>query len=236
MNGDNMENQMKIIKLINEIDNLVKDDYFFDEVYFENFEDQFQIFSQKLNQIFEDGLNEELLQMINQLKYKEIFRIPICKDYIQNKIRIEIEEYLNYHDQLYLNYDLIQKNIKDNYKLVLYLKDKSKVVKLIDMNEKVLLLMDGKYATKELIEKQLKKSDFVSKIFLGIYGTDNDIYRFSDFYKNVDEIDKILFEQVKNILIKDPTLFINASGLIKNNKEIQQLMISIDQKYQSYFS
>ncbi|MBD9085525.1 hypothetical protein EGP64_02530, partial [bacterium] len=78
-----MENQMKIIKLINEIDNLVKDDYFFDEVYFENFEDQFQIFSQKLNQIFEDGLNEELLQMINQLKYKEIFRIPICKDYIQ---------------------------------------------------------------------------------------------------------------------------------------------------------
>lgn len=90
MNGDNMENQIKIIKLINEIDNLVKDDYFFDEVYFENFEDQFQIFSQKLNQIFEDGLNEELLQMINQLKYKEIFRIPICEDYIQNKIRIEI--------------------------------------------------------------------------------------------------------------------------------------------------
>lgn len=165
MNGDNMENQMKIIKLINEIDNLLKDDYFFDEVYFENFEDQFQIFSQKLNQIFEDGLNEELLQIINQLKYKEIFRIPICKDYIQNKIRIEIEEYLNYHDQLYLNYDLIQKNIKDNYKLVLYLKDKSKVVKLIDMNEKVLLLMDGKYATKELIEKQLKKVILLVKYF-----------------------------------------------------------------------
>lgn len=230
-----MEDQSRMIKLINEIDNLVKDDYFFDEVYFQNFEDEFQIFSQKLNQIFEDGLNEELLQMINQLKYKEIFKIPICKDYIQNKIRIEIEEYLNSHDQLYLDYDLIQKNIKDNYKLALYLKDKSKIVKLIDMNEKVLLLMDGKYATKELIETWLKKSDFVSKIFLGIYGTDNDIYKFSDFYQNIDEIDRILFEQVKNILIKDPTQFINASNLIKNNKKIQQLMISIDQKYQSYF-
>ena len=86
-------------------------------------------------------------------------------EYIKNDIRIQIEKYLDDNSSLYLDYDFIKDNINNDYKLGQYIKDKSKLVDLVEYNEKVLLIMEGKYLTKELIETQILKSDFVRNIW-----------------------------------------------------------------------
>ena len=183
-----MDNQKIMIKLINEIDNIISDIYDLDDLLLPESVENLNEFSRKIDEILINGLNYELLQMINKLEYKDIFLVH-NGEFKNNKNRKIIEEYILNNDKLYLDYDLITENIKDNYKLVKYVKDKSKLCELVNLNEKVLLLLDGKYLTEELVENEINKSDFISKVFLGIYGSDNDLFKYSSYYKNIKNID-----------------------------------------------
>ena len=228
-----MDNQKIMIKLINEIDNIISDIYDLDDLLLPESVETLNEFSRKIDEILINGLNDELLQMINKLEYKDIFLVH-NGEFKNNKNRKVIEEYILNNDKLYLDYDLIKENIKDNYKLVKYVKDKSKLCELVNLNEMVLILLDGKYLTEELIENEINKSDFISKVFLGIYGSDNDLFKYSSYYKNIKNIDEILFEQLKDTLKSDPYKFIKSSDIIKQNKKIIELVTSIDSRLNSY--
>ena len=228
-----MDNQKIMIKLINEIDNIISDIYDLDDLLLPESVETLNEFSRKIDEILINGLNDGLLQMINKLEYKGIFLVH-NGEFKNNKNRKIIEEYILNNDKLYLDYDLIKENIKDNYKLVKYVKDKSKLFELVNLNEKVLLLLDGKYLTEELVENEINKSDFISKVFLGIYGSDNDLFKYSSYYKNINNIDEILFEQLKDTLKSDPYKFIKSSDIIKQNKKIIELVTSIDSRLNSY--
>lgn len=228
-----MDNQKIMIKLINEIDNIISDIYDLDDLLLPESVETLNEFSRKIDEILINGLNYELLQMINKLEYKDIFLVH-NGEFKNNKNRKIIEEYILNNDKLYLDYDLITENIKDNYKLVKYVKDKSKLCELVNLNEKVLLLLDGKYLTEELVENEINKSDFISKAFLGIYGSDNDLFKYSSYYKNIKNIDEILFEQLKDTLKSDPYKFIKSSDIIKQNKKIIELVTSIDSRLKAY--
>lgn len=228
-----MDNQKIMIKLINEIDNIISDIYDLDDLLLPESVENLNEFSRKIDEIFINGSNDELLQMINKLEYKDIFLVH-NGEFKNNKNRKIIEEYILNNDKLYLDYDLIKENIKDNYKLVKYVKDKSKLSELVNLNEMVLILLDGKYLTEELIENEINKSDFISKVFLGIYGSDNDLFKYSSYYKNIKNIDEILFEQLKDILKSDPYKFIKSSDIIKENKKIIELVTSIDSRLNAY--
>ena len=228
-----MDNQKIMIKLINEIDNIISDIYDLDDLLLPESVETLNEFSRKIDEILINGLNDKLLQMINILEYKGIFLVH-NGEFKNNKNRKIIEEYILNNDKLYLDYDLIRENIKDNYKLVKYVKDKSKLCELVNLNEMVLILLDGKYLTEELIENEINKSDFISKVFLGIYGSDNDLFKYSSYYKNIKNIDEILFEQLKDTLKSDPYKFIKSSDIIKQNKKIIELVTSIDSRLNSY--
>lgn len=228
-----MDNQKIMIKLINEIDNIISDIYDLDDLLLPESVETLNEFSRKIDEILINGLNDELLQMINKLEYKDIFLVH-NGEFKNNKNRKIIEEYILNNDKLYLDYDLIKENIKDNYKLVKYVKDKSKLCELVNLNEMVLILLDGKYLTEELIENEINKSDFISKVFLGIYGSDNDLFKYSSYYKNIKNIDEILFEQLKDTLKSDPYKFIKSSDIIKQNKKIIELVTSIDSRLKAY--
>lgn len=228
-----MDNQKIMIKLINEIDNIISDIYDLDDLLLPESVETLNEFSRKIDEILINGLNDELLQMINKLEYKDIFLVH-NGEFKNNKNRKIIEEYILNNDKLYLDYDLIKENIKDNYKLVKYVKDKSKLSELVNLNEMVLLLLDGKYLTEELVENEINKSDFISKAFLGIYGSDNDLFKYSSYYKNIKNIDEILFEQLKDTLKSDPYKFIKSSDIIKQNKKIIKLVTSIDSRLKAY--
>lgn len=228
-----MDNQKIMIKLINEIDNIISDIYDLDDLLLPESVENLNKFSRKIDEILINGLNDELLQMINKLEYKGIFLVH-NGEFNNNKNRKIIEEYILNNDKLYLDYDLIKENIKDNYKLVKYVKDKSKLCELVNLNEMVLLLLDGKYLTEELVENEINKSDFISKVFLGIYGSDNDLFKYSSYYKNIKNIDEILFEQLKDTLKSDPYKFIKSSDIIKQNKKIIELVTSIDSRLNVY--
>lgn len=222
-----------MIKLINEIDNIISDIYDLDDLLLPESVENLNEFSRKIDEIFINGLNDELLQMINKLEYKDIFLVH-NGEFKNNKNRKIIEEYILNNDKLYLDYDLIKENIKDNYKLVKYVKNKSKLSELANLNKMVLLLLDGKYLTEELVENEINKSDFISEVFLGIYGSDNDLFKYSSYYKNIKNIDEILFEQLKDILKSDPYKFIKSSDIIKENKKIIELVTSIDSRLNVY--
>ena len=229
LGSDTMYNQKIMIKLINEIDNIISDIYDLDDLLLPETVENLNEFSRKIDEIFINGLNDELLQMINKLEYKDIFLV-YNGEFENNKNRKIIEEYISNNDKLYLDYDLIKENIKDNYKLAKYVKDKSGLLELVNLNEMVLILLDGKYLTEELVENEINKSDLISKIFLGIYGSDNDLFK----YKNIKNIDEILFEQLKDTLKSDPYKFIKSSDIIKQNKKIIELVTSIDSRLNAY--
>lgn len=228
-----MDNQKIMIRLINEIDNIISDIYDLDDLLLPESVENLNEFSRKIDEIFINGLNDELLQMINKIEYKDIFLVH-NGEFKNNKNRKMIEEYILNNDKLYLDYDLIKENIKDNYRLVKYVKNKSKLSELVNLNEKVLLLLDGKYLTEELVENEINKSDFISEVFLGIYGSDNDLFKYSSYYKNIKNIDEILFEQLKDILKSDPYKFIKSSDIIKENKKIIELVTSMDSRLNVY--
>ena len=227
-----MKNQEKVIKLINTIEQQF--DYFDidDIIMSDDYDDNLKIFSNKLNEIFKDGLNKELLEMISKIEKTEIFYIEQVEEYKNNKIRKQIVDYLE-KEPLYFDYELIKKHIKENHKLAKYIKDKEKLLELLELNEKVILLMDVKYLSEELILKEMKKSNLITQIFLGLYN-ENNINSFSMFYKNNKEINNLLYEQSKEYLKKDVYKYINASALVKNNIDIAKLVLNINPKFYHY--
>ena len=58
--------------------------------------------------------------------------------------------------------------------------------------------------------------------------------KYSSYYKNIKNIDEILFEQLKDILKSDPYKFIKSSDIIKENKKIIELVTSIDSRLNVY--
>ena len=117
------DNQEKVIKLINKIDELF--DYFDidDIIMSDDYDNNLKLFSNYLDMLFKDGLNNEILDIISKIDKKEIFFIEQVEEYRNNKIRKEIVEYLK-KLPLYFDYDLIKENIKNNYKLANYVKYK----------------------------------------------------------------------------------------------------------------
>lgn len=237
-----MENEEKIIKIINEIDNLVGDAVdeglllssdMYDDLFINNY-DVLDEFSDKLDKIINDELDNELLEMISKIKYCNIFKCQFGFKYKNNINRIKIAKYLNEKKMLCLNYDLVKKFIRENYRLAEYINDFDKLIELSQINEKVILCM--KNPSLDFVESMLKKSEFISKVFLGMYGQNNALYQYSNYYKKISKLDMINFDNLKDILVDNPTLFIQASDVIKNNKLIQKLMIDIDFRYESYFS
>lgn len=230
-----MENQEKIIELINTIEELF--DYFdIDDIIMTNdYDNNLGIFSNRLNEIFKDELNNELLEMISKIDKNEIFYIEQVEEYKNNKIRKQIVEYLD-NTPLYFDYELVKQYIKDNYKLVKYIKDKDNQLELLNLNEKVILLMDVKYLTEELVLNKMKKSNLVTEIFLGMHNKNNNLYQTSMFYRNNKEINNLLYEQSKKYLEQDIYKYINASDLVKNNIEIAKLILKINSKFYHYIS
>jgi len=230
-----MNNQEKVIKLINIIEQLF--DYFDidDVIMTDDYNENFELFSNKLNEIFKDGLNKKTLEMISKIDKTEIFYIEQVEEYKNNKIRKEIVKYLD-NTPLYFNDKLIKKYIKENYKLGKYVKDKEKLLELLELNEKVILLIDVKYLTEKIILNQMKKSNLITEIFLGMHVEYNNIYKFSMFYKNNKDINKLLYEQSKMYLEQDIYKYINASELVKNNIDIAKLILKINPKFYHYIS
>lgn len=68
-----MDNQKIMIKLINEIDNIISDIYDLDDLLFPESVGTLNEFSRKIDELLINGSNDELLQMINKLEYKDIF-------------------------------------------------------------------------------------------------------------------------------------------------------------------
>lgn len=133
-----------------------------------------------------------------------------------------------------MNYDLIKKYIKDNYKLAKYIKNKDLLLELVDINELVILLLDSKYLTNDFIIKYMKKSNFITEVFLGLHGTNNNIYRYSMHYSNNIEINELLFNQIKKYLENDIYQYLKASDLVKTNRDINKLVVIINPKFSVY--
>lgn len=199
----------------------------------DNYDNNLIIFSKYLNDLFKDGLNNELLDMISKIDKKDIFYVTKVDEFNNNKLRKEIVEYMD-NLPLYMDYDLIKKYIKDNYKLAKYVKNQELLLELVDINELVILLLDSKYLTNDFIIKHMKKSNFITEVFLGLHGTNNNIYRYSMHYSNNIEINELLYKQIKKYLEEDIYQYLKASDLVKTNRDINKLVVSINPKYSVY--
>ena len=229
-----MLEQERIIKLINTIEELFDYDDIDDITMTSDYDNNLKLFSKKLYEIFNTKLTNEELDMISKIDKIEIFYCDMVEEYKNNEIRKQIVQYLD-TKPLYFDFNLVKKYIKDNYKLAKYIKDKDKILELLDLNEKVILVMDSKYLTENLILKQMKKSNFITEIFLGMH-ENNDIYEFSMFYKNNNEINSLLYEQALNYLKEDIYKIIHSSDLVKNNNDIAKFVLSIDPKFKVYLN
>ena len=231
-----MNMQLKIIELINAIDEIFTDELLLYDQNYENNIVVFDQFSYKLSEIFREGLNNELLEMILKLDSKKVFKIYGSDIYINNNIRKEIENFIDKNEKLYLDFDLIINHITENQKLAKYVFDREKLLEFLKLNEKVISFIDSKYLTKTLVLNNMKKSNFTSLVFLGIHGNDSQLYKYSSFYKEDKEINELLYNQLKDILIKDYSLYIGASDLVKSNNKINDLIVSIDPRMSAYIN
>lgn len=231
-----MNMQLKIIELINAIDEIFTDELLLYDQNYENNIVLFDQFSYKLNEIFREGLNNELLEMILKLDSKKVFKIYGSDIYINNNIRKEIEKFIDKNEKLYLDFDLIINHITENQKLAKYVFDREKLLEFLKLNEKVISFIDSKYLTKTLVLNNMKKSNFTSLVFLGIHGNDSQLYKYSSFYKEDKEINELLYNQLKDILIKDYSLYIGASDLVKSNNKINDLIVSVDPRMSAYIN
>ena len=227
------DNQEKVIKLINKIDELF-DYYDIDDIIMsDDYDNNLKIFSNYLDMLFKDGLNNEMLDIISKIDKKEIFYVIKVDEFKNNELRKEIVEYID-NIPLYMDYDLIKKYIKNNYKLAKYVKNQELLLELVDINELVILLLDSKYLTNDFIIKYMKKTNFITEVFLGLHGTNNNIYRYSMHYSNDVDINELLFNQIKDYLEKDVYQYLKASDLVKTNRNINKLVVSINPKFSVY--
>ena len=220
----------KLIELINYIDNNF--DYIdVNDLYMDpNNVEYFNKFSDILDNI---NLDDNMLHMISKLDKRDIFYLEIGAKFSNNINRKRIVEYLD-NDNILFDFELVKKYVKDNYKLVNYLKDKSKILELVDLNEKVILLLPVEYLTEDFVLNNMNKSNFITEIFLGLYGDNNNLYNSSMFYKNNRDINSLLYKQSKKYIDDDCYIFIHSSELVKNNKDISKYVISIDPKFRHY--
>ena len=221
----------ELIKIINYIDNNF--DYIdIDELYMND--DYITIFNKLSDMLDSINLDNNMLHMISKIDKKEIFYQEIGTKFINNPNRKKILEYLE-NDKLFLDYELVKRYIKDNYKLANYLKDKSKILDLVDINEKVILLLPVEYLTEEFILNRMNKSNFITEVFLGLYEECN-LYNYSLFYRNNKEINNLLYNQSKKYLESDIYIYIHSSDLVKNNIDIAKLILSINPLFKHYIS
>lgn len=228
-----IKKQEKLIELINFIDKYF-DFYYLEDLYINtDYSGEFNMLSDKLDELYKDGISEEELNSISKLDKAEIFNLDIGDRFINNNIRNQILKYINEKD-LYLDYELIKNNIKNNYKLAKYVKDKSKLIELLDLNDEVMLLIDSKYLNDNLIINIMKKTDVITRILLNMYEEKSDIFDFSNYLKNNEEINKLLFEQSIKYLDEDPYRYIKSAKIIKSNIDISKYVVSKDSKLIHY--
>ena len=228
-----IKKQEKLIELINFIDKYF-DYYYLEDLYINtDYSDEFNMLSDKLDELYKDGISEEELNSISKLDKAEIFNLDIGDRFINNNIRNQILKYINEKD-LYLDYELIRNNIKNNYKLAKYVKDKSKLIELLDLNDEVMLLIDSKYLNDNLIINIMKKTDVITRILLNMYEEKSDIFEFSNYLKNNEEINKLLFKQAIKYLDEDPYRYIKSAKIIKSNIDISKYVVSKDSKLIHY--
>lgn len=227
-------NQVKVIELIIEIDKIVKDDYFYDNVYIEENEEKLGHLSKVLDKLFLNGINEEILEAILKIENKKIFLIDNVNDkFSNNKIRMKIANYIEENEKLKLDFDYVKNYIDEDYRLVQYVEEDRKI-ELVPLNQKVILLLHPKYLTIEFILEQMKKSSFITEVFLGKYGENNALFEYSKNYKDSKEINDILKEQVKKYLKEDISCYVKSSELVKENVEIAKYVLNLDKKMLPY--
>ena len=99
--------EVKVIKVLN----LVKEMFDYDDIdeliFGVDYSDEFNLFSERLNNIFSDGINEKCLNMLSKLEEKEIFYLEIGDEYINNDIRKKIVEYLD-NQILYFDFENVK--------------------------------------------------------------------------------------------------------------------------------
>ena len=81
----------------------------------------------------------------------------------------------------------------------------------------------------------MEKSDFITKVFLGMYGI-NELFRYSMFYKENLKINNLLYSQSKKFLNDDVYKYINASDLVRNNLEIAKYVLNKDSRLIHYIN
>ena len=215
-----VDNQEKVIKLVNKIEELFNYFDIDDVILSDNYDNNLKIFSEYLNDLFKDGLNNELLDMISKIDKKDIFYVTKVDEFKNNNIRKKIVEYID-NLPLYMDYDLIKKYIKDNYKLAKYVKNQELLLELVDINE--LLIKQVKKYLEEDVYQYLKASDLVktnrniNKLVVSINS------KFSVYMDNLEYIDCVLPIWKDDYYIMDEAYYD-----YKNNK--------VDYKIRTYYN
>lgn len=227
-----IKKQKKILDLIIFLDSEFEyddlDDFYITDL---DYSGLFNKLSDKLDELFDD-LSHEELEGICCLEKSELFTVEIGDRFINNPKRKRIVEYMH-RLPLDLDFDLVKDNIKKDYRLANYI-DNSKVIDLLPYNEEVIVYINYKYLTEEVLYNLMEKSDIVTKVFLGITDCICDLYCSSSVYQNSDRINKLLFEQSKKYLDGDITLFIRSADIVKCNKDIAKYVVSKDKRMIHY--
>ncbi|MDD3453003.1 MAG: DUF4116 domain-containing protein [Bacilli bacterium] len=226
-----------IINLINLID-ITLERY---DQYMENLEEIFDDFSDELDSSFTKEQIIDNLKIISNLNEKNIFmdKKYFTQKYQNNEIRILIENYINENCKIFIDYLTVKTNIKNNYKLFLYLNsedknDINKIDELILLNPKVIFLLEYNIINKDFIIKNMQQDKFIGSVFAGEYGFDNFLYEYSICYKDVEDIQNLLYIQLLDELKKDVYKYIDYSPLAKSNIGLAKEAISLEPKMIAY--
>lgn len=217
----------KVIALINLIDEALGDNGLEDE-------DAINQFSNGLLKIFnnQDALTGDVLKSIALFDNVDVFTSEkyFTTKYKNNWVRKKINRYVKDNCRLLINYQTVKDNIYDNHKLFRYLSDEDKnnmdkINELMTLNPAVILMLDVKYLSEDFVLENMKRSAFVSDVFAGYHGFDNDLYRYSEFYANNNEISNLLFINLKTRLENDVLSYVNYSALARNNVKLADLAL-----------
>lgn len=224
-----MKQDEKVIRLICAIDEFWQQ-Y---DLHPENYEEYILRFDSKLNQIFPENyvLEQSILEMIGKLHGIDIFTNSnfLTVSYETNKIRKQIETYLN-SCTIKFPFEVIEQYITKDYNLFNYLPNHDKlnpekIESLLKKNSLVLLLLDYKMLKKELIHTLMKKTNKVSLIIAGVYGTGSFLYRFPELYLTDEAYNKLFGIQLFEYLKKDFYQYIQFSNIAKNNKYLTERLV-----------
>lgn len=224
--------QEKMIDLILYLDSYFEYDEI-DEFYMSDtdYNGLFNGLSDKLDELF-DELGFEELEGICSLEKSELFTVEIGDRFINNPKRKKIVDFMH-RLPLNLDIDLVKENIKNDYRLANYI-DRSKVLDLVSLNENVIMYVDIEYLTEDIIYDLMKKSDIVTKVFLGLTDSMCDLYFSSSMFLNSKKINDLLYKQSIKYLDSDITCYVKASDIVKCNKDIAKYVVSKDARMIHY--